>query len=241
MKYDQAIQRLKEFPIPSGWAGSLFLLPESAIADIYTCAISERRIACLELGTGFGATSCILAAAMEETGGHVTTVDMVLHRPIGADLVAQQLGLSARLDVVVEPLGYNWWLADRIRERLGPKGCEPIFDFCLLDGAHEFQPDALAFTLASKLLKRDAILILDDMNLRLRDIPNWKDSHGSKSDRELDTCQIGMLYDLLVCQDRTFRDFRVTHDGRIGWARKKNRPWFRRLTGPAWRQAGGVR
>ena len=228
MLFDAALERIKSFPIPPDWPGSLCLLPEPVMRDLYDTVLAEKRVACLELGTGFGATSSVLAAAMGETGGRVVTIDIWRHRPVGVDLVAEFVGVQDSLEIVVEPLGYNWWLADRIRERSGSGGCAPMFDFCLLDGAHEFEPDALAVVLAAKLLAPSSTLVLDDLNFRLRDVASWKEVFKDKSERELDTFQIGMVWDVVVQQHPEFGGFRVTHDGRIGWARKNDAGALRR-------------
>lgn len=63
--------------------------------------------------------------------------------------------------------------------------------------------------------------MLDDLNFHLRSIENWQDSHGHLSERELDTDQVGMVFDLVVRRHPAFGNFRVTHDGRIGWAQKR--------------------
>jgi hypothetical protein len=151
------------------------------------------------------------------------TVDMYLHQPVNVKVLVQYLGLNEKfLKVVVDPLGYNWYLAEHIKQQTHHGICQPLFDFCLLDGAHQWNPDALSFFLIAKLLRPDAWIVLDDINFNLRMIPNWRDTHGSYTDRELDTCQIGMVYDLDVRQHPEFTDFHITHNGRIGWAKKNS-------------------
>ena len=55
------------------------LLAEATLREVYQCVIATRSRDCLELGTGHGATTCVIAAALEEIGGGtITTVD---HRP----------------------------------------------------------------------------------------------------------------------------------------------------------------
>jgi predicted O-methyltransferase YrrM len=176
------------------------------------------------LGTGFGTTAYIIAAAMEEIGyGQVTTVDMYSHQPVNVKVLSEHFGLNEEfIKIVVDPLGYNWYFADLIKHQTHHGICQPLFDFCLLDGAHEWNQDALAFFLVTKLLRPDAWIALDDINFNLRMIPNWRETHGNYTDRELDTCQIGMVYDLIVRQNPEFTDFHITHDGRIGWAKKNS-------------------
>lgn len=177
------------------------------------------------MGTGFGATTCVLGAAVEELGrGHVVTIDMYLHQPVNVKVLLDHAHLDPQLvEVVADKLGYNWYLADLIQQQTHNDVCKPLFDFCLLDGAHEWEPDALAFQLIANLLKPGAWIALDDINFNLRMIPNWRETHGHYSDRELDTFQIKMVYDLMVRQHPDFCDFRLTHGGRIGWARKRQR------------------
>jgi len=223
MKYHQILDLLQSYTPPEGWAGNLFLLPLEAMHDIYEFIIEKKPHTCIELGTGFGATACMMAAAMEEIGGgQIITVDMYLHQPVNVKVLIQHTRLSEEyLKIVVDLLGYTWYLADLIRQQSHRGGCDPLFDFCLLDGAHEWNPDALAFFLIAKLLKPGAWIALDDINFNLSMIPNWRDTHPNYTDREMDACQIGMVYDLVVRQHPDFTDFRITHNGRIGWAKKE--------------------
>ena len=54
------------------------------MGGIYECIVSNRLRTCLELGSGFGATSCVMGAAAAETGGRVVTIDISLHQPVNA-------------------------------------------------------------------------------------------------------------------------------------------------------------
>jgi glycosyltransferase involved in cell wall biosynthesis len=144
-----------------------------------------------------------------------------LHQPVNANVLKEHTGIGDTIEFVVEPLGYNWYLADLIAKQTVDDICQPIFDFCLIDGAHEFEPDALAFFLVSKLLKPGGWVVLDDLNFALRSMSFWRETHGHLSDRELDAFQIGMVFDLAVRQHPHFTDFRVSENGRVGWARKK--------------------
>jgi predicted O-methyltransferase YrrM len=212
--------RLKSFVQPDG-NPLLFLIPDSAVAEVYDCIVSNRLQSCLELGTGYGTTSCVMAAAADAIGGRVIAVENQRH-PVTPEMLKQHVGLSENPTVVVEKLGYNWYLADLISQNTRDGVCRPVFDFCFLDGAHEWLPDALAFFLIEKLLKPGGWLVLDGVNFRLRGCqPHWEKVFGHLSDRELDVCQVGMVFDLVVRQHPGFHDFRVSHDGRIGWARKK--------------------
>lgn len=220
MQYDQIMSALSNYKVQGSWPASIFLLPHEAMRDIYDCIVQNRLISGLELGSGHGATSCLMAAAMEETGGRVVTLDITQHEPASPRAIREHVGGLDNLEIVVDRLGYNWVMADWIAARTRNEEPLSMFDFCLLDGAHEWQPDALAVFLAVKLLKPGGWIVLDDVNFRLRSMEHWKTSHGHLTDRELDTCQIGMVYDLVVRQHPELDSFRLSQEGRLGWARK---------------------
>lgn len=222
MSFETIMQSLKTYVVPDEWPFPIFLLPEAAMADIYTCIVDNNLHSCIELGTGHGTTSCIMAAAVDELGdGRVVTVDKCWHQPVNVQVLKDYTGLGETLEIVVDKLGYNWYLADLITRQTQEGICQPLFDFCLLDGAHEWECDALAFSLVAQLLQPGAWVVLDDLNFTLRSVPNWEHMFGHLSDRELDTCQIGMVYDLVVRQHPDFQNFCITHGGRLGWAQKK--------------------
>lgn len=179
MKYQQVLDLLNSYTPPDNWNANLFLLPLEAEHDIYQFIIKNKPHSCIELGTGFGATACIMAAAMEEIGsGQVTTVDMYMHQPVNVKVLIQHTGINNKfLKIVVDPLGYNWYIADLIKQQSHRGVCHPLFDFCLLDGAHEWNPDALAFLLIAKLLNPGGWIALDDINFNLGMIPNWQETH----------------------------------------------------------------
>lgn len=227
MKLGVAMEALRQFQPPRGWAGDVFLLPPSAIEELYDAVIARRLHRCLELGTGFGATACVIAAAIDELGsGEVVTVDKVFHRPVNVRTLLEHLGLCADLvRTVTEPLGYNWWLASYLAK--GPQKGLP-FDLCFLDGAHEFETDALAFALARNVLRRGGVFVFDDLNFHLRQVPSWRQDFGNRSDRELDAEQVRMIWDLLVVKDPAFHNLRISCGGRVGWAEKKRLLMFDR-------------
>jgi predicted O-methyltransferase YrrM len=220
MKYSVVLDALRSYVVPGGRPPNVFLFPEGGMREIYDCIVSNRLRACLELGSGFGATSCVMAAAAAETGGKVTTVDLAFHIPVNAAVLKAHLGIGDELETIADPLGYNWYLADLITKQTVNGTCQPLFDFCFLDGAHEWQPDALAVCLAVKLLKPGGWFVLDDLNFNLRSMATWKESHGHLSDRELDTYQIAMVWNLVVRQHPDLSGFKETEGGRIGWAQK---------------------
>jgi predicted O-methyltransferase YrrM len=209
----------------------LLLLTEETLREIYDCIVATRARDCLELGTGFGATACVMAAAVDEIGGGtVTTVDQILRTPVGVEQLAQLIGLSRYVHTVQLGAGYNWFLMRVLRECTKASVCEPRFDFCYLDGAHQWEPDALAMLLVAKLLRPGAWMMVDDLNFILRGCHDgWEASYGNRSDEELDTPQVGMAFDLLARTHPDLEHFVLTNSGHIGWARKVGQAppsWF---------------
>src|SRR6266508_6062232 len=75
MKYDAVMAALRSYVAVGGQPANIFLLTEGGVREIYNCIVSNSLRSCLELGSGFGATSCVMGAAVAETGGKVITVD----------------------------------------------------------------------------------------------------------------------------------------------------------------------
>ena len=216
MNFSDAMANLRAYVPVAEMPCSLFLLPEEVMSDLHHLVVKQHLRSVLELGSGFGATSCVLAAALQETGGHVTTVDMFEHVPANPRLLKAFLGLGSELEIVVDPLGYNWWLAAMLQSQ-----APPAFDLVFLDGAHRWEPDALASLLAIRLLKPGGWFVLDDINFNLRSMAGWQATHGHLSDRELDSYQLAMVWNLIITSHPDLQDQRIIHDGRIGWARKR--------------------
>ncbi len=221
---EEVLASLNEFVPPDDWkGGSIFLLPQEAMRSIYHLIVDNKLHNCIELGTGFGATSCVMSAAITTLNeGRLVTIDKYFHQPVNVKVLMQQAGLNeTNVEIVADELGYNWYLPELIRQQTHDGICTPLFDFCLLDGAHEWESDALAVFLVARLLKPGGWIAVDDINFYLRLIPNWQETHGSYTDRELDTLQMKMVYELAVQQHPDFENFHLTHEGRIGWAQKK--------------------
>lgn len=105
MKQATIFETLHSYTPPTGWASSLCLLPEEAMHDIYQFVIDHQLHSCIELGTGFGATACVLGAAVAELGrGHVVTVDMCLHQPVNVKVLLDHTHLDHSL-VEVDRVG----------------------------------------------------------------------------------------------------------------------------------------
>jgi len=220
---EQTLAALKSYPIPQNWQANLFLMPEQVMRDLHQFILDHNIQNCIELGTGFGATTCVMADALQQTGGKLITVEMHLPEQVNVKTLMAHVGLSEdKVEIVIDTLGYNWYLPELIAKHSEHHICTPLFDFCLLDGAHEWEPDALAFFLVDKLLKPKAWIAIDDLNFNLRMVENHREIFKGYTDRELDCFQMHNVYTLTVLQHYGFENFHVTHEGRIGWAQKKS-------------------
>ena len=175
----------------------------------------------LELGTAHGGSACWLAAGLRlNGGGTLTTMDRDTAPPV------EQLLKSAGVDditrVVRTPRSYVYELMRLIKANTADNRCSPQFDFCFVDGAHNWDTDGFAFFLVEKLLRPGGWLVFDDLdwtyatNVSLA--PADAEVAALMSPEELSTPQMRDVFELLVRQHPGFdvvRQFPVH-----GWARK---------------------
>jgi len=135
MKFEDVYDLLAKYQRERG--GWYAVLGEQALRDIFQHITATGAKDCLELGTAFGATACVMAAAVEENGGGtVTTIDHMAREPNGVAQLAQMTGLTRYVRAIELKAGYNWFLRGVLREQTKGDVCEPCYDFCFLDGAH---------------------------------------------------------------------------------------------------------
>ena len=103
---------------------------------------------------------------------------------------------------------------------------EPIFDFCYIDGAHDWYNDGFAFFLVDKLLVPGGWILFDDINWTFGKSPSMKNSEKVKNmpSDERDTAQVGKIYELLVKTHPQYHNFMVRGDW--AYAQKKRRNLF---------------
>jgi predicted O-methyltransferase YrrM len=190
---------------------------------IYDHVIATKPDQVLELGTAHGVSACYLAAALQENGrGHVTTLDRV---GSGYDPPPEQLLERCELSHLVtrvqrEDSSYDWYLKERIDERSDTEGnCEPLFDLCYLDGAHEFTIDGLAVVLVEKLLRDDGWLLIDDLTWTFASQSSQMMPNLSDAERREPHMQA--IFDLIIKQNPNFTEFRVQPDLDWAWAHKQ--------------------
>lgn len=189
---------------------------------IYDHVIKTRPEQVLELGTAHGVSAAYIAAALDENGsGHLTTLD---HTSAGyepnPDEVLRRAGLQSRVSVIVrDDSSYDWYLKEQVQSRSNDAGfCEPLYDLCYLDGAHEWMIDGLAVVLVEKLLRADGWLILDDLT--------WLPTQSSAdalgySEAERSEPHMKAIFELIIKQSPNFTQFRLEPDLDWAWACKK--------------------
>ncbi len=114
----------------------------------------------LELGFFHGVSSMYMAAILDETGGgKLTTIDktIVKDKSPNIEQLAAELGLESYVEPIFEERTYLWRLMKFIEE--GRK-----FDFCYLDGGHNWSDTGFGFYLVDQLLEEGGLILFDDFN-----------------------------------------------------------------------------
>lgn len=174
----------------------------------------------LEIGTAHGVSALYTAAALAANGeGHLTTVDSTRgaahYRP---DALLDRSGLRDRITVVRTPdSSYTWWLKEQIERRSNGGVCRPLYDFCYLDGAHDWTIDGLAALLVERLLNPGGWLLLDDLDWTYATGMDTVDERLSRAERC--TPHVRAVFDLLIAQHPSFTRMRI-EDEEWGWAQK---------------------
>jgi len=141
MNIDQIRERVKSIPYMS-----------VTQAETITDVISENRFQnILELGFGHGVSTCYIAGAVDDLGrGTITTIDSISAREAEPNIehLLGSLGLAKYVAIFYEPTSYIWRLMKMLEETSSPR-----FDFCYIDGAHDWFTDGFAFFLVDRLLK----------------------------------------------------------------------------------------
>lgn len=210
--------------IQSHLEGIRFITPEQG-KILYDFILEKKPLECLELGFAYGTSSCYIAAALDELGqGHLTTVDLLAAQswaknPSIEDLLAKT-GLQKYVTVIRENTSYTWFLKKKIEERSHSSLCEPIYDFCFIDGSKNWTIDGCAFFLVDKLLKPNGWLIFDDYKWTYGDADNKRDetdgiTHRKLGKDEVENPHIELIFRLLVMQHPDYSEFKIENES---WA-----------------------
>lgn len=192
-------------------------------AHAITDVIMENKFQnILELGFRHGVSTCYMAGALDTLGGgNIVTIDLQYTRELKPNIesLLGDLGLSKYVTVCYEQTSYIWKLMKLIEENDSPR-----FDFCYLDGAHDWYTDGFAFFLVDRLLKPGGLIIFDDLDWTYDTSPALKDTPKvlKMPEDEKSTPQIRKVYELLVKQHPSYNKF----SEKEGWAfaYKSNEP-----------------
>ena len=187
----------------------------SSQADVITDVIIKNRFQnILELGFQHGVSTCYQAGALDELGGgNITTIDLLEARDANPNVeqLLDDLGLNQYVTVFYEPTSYIWRLMRMLEEDRLPR-----FDFCYIDGAHNWYTDGFAFFLVDRLLKPGGLIIFDDLDWTYDTSPTLKNKKWvkRKPQDERTIPQVRQVYELLVKPHPAYTEFKTVN----GWA-----------------------
>ena len=119
---------------------------------------------------------------------------------------------------------YTWFLKEQVESRSDGSGnCEPLYDFCFLDGQKNWTVDGLAVFLIEKLLRPGGWLLMDDLGWTyspFREGVHYSINIGALSEKERTEPHMRAVFDLIVKQHPAFTELRI-QDEWFGWARKQ--------------------
>ncbi len=191
---------------------------------LYDHILKTRPEQCIELGFAHGASSCYIAAALDEIGsGKLTSVDLIgsEQREPNLENLLEVAGLQSYVDIYREQNSYTWFLKKVIEENTTDYNCDQVYDFCFIDGPKNWTIDGLAFFLIDKLLKKDGFIVFDDYQWAYKDYSKAVlDGIAIRkmSRDQVDTPNIELVFQLLVMQHPDYSNFVVDEDW--AWAQK---------------------
>jgi predicted O-methyltransferase YrrM len=221
MKFHEIQQHVKGLPY----------ITEDNARLLYDFVLANDITRILELGIGHGASSCYIAAALDEkkTDCRLVCVDLKSAResfqPSLEELLAQT-GLEELVSIYRMESGYTWFLRNEIARCTTNYICTPSYDLCIVDGAKNWTIDGAAFFMADKLLKSGGWMLFDDYTwTHARAKEKGKQgsdgiSHRRLSNEEISLPQIREVYQLLVMQSPQYGNFKIHGEGDWAWAQK---------------------
>ena len=204
--------------------GVPYIAPVQA-RHLYNMLLAERPFEVLELGFAHGASSCYAAAALHELGrGRLTCVDLdsSVDRVPNLETLLEKTGLTDYVDIRREPNSYTWFLKKKVEEQSRGGTCEPVYDFCYIDGCKNWTVDGCAFFLVDKLLRPGGWILFDDLNWTYKDYEASTGraatdglTHRTMAPDEYVVPHIEAVFRLLVMQHPDYSEFRIDDDS---WA-----------------------
>ena len=173
----------------------------------------------LELGFAHGVSTLYFSAILESNlGGNIVSIDLSSakeRKPNIEELFSHFNFKKTNIEAFCEEKSYIWALMKMI-EIFN----RPVFDFCYIDGAHNWYTDGFAFFLADKLLKKDGWIVFDDINWTYTRSKSMKDTQFVRDlpYEEKYTPQIKKVFNLLVMQHPSYGNFEIRNNW--GYAQK---------------------
>ncbi len=192
---------------------------------LYEFVLQHQVSNILELGFQHGVSTNYLAAALDEHGtGKILTIDREITRSESPSIyeLSKQTGLERYIEVIFARSSYIWELRKLIKFNYENPLKKRTFDFCFIDGAHNFETDGFAFYLVDLLLEEGGVILFDDINWSYKNSPTLKDTEFvkelPKDEREAE--QIRDVIELLVYPNNNYELIEIKN--RWAWFRKKS-------------------
>ena len=210
MKFEEAASVLDGIPYTSTAKGRFF----------YDFIMKNRPRNVLELGFAHGTSTCYFGAALQEYGGRIDAVDLMIDRDPDLESLRQKLNLNDTITAHREHSSYTWFLKKKIEEQTKDNYCTPLYDFCFIDGPKDWTNDGCAFFLVDKLLKNNGWIMFDDYSWTYK-IQKREEGYifPKLSDDEKSLPQIEAVFRLLVTQHPSYANFEV-HNDSLAFAQK---------------------
>ena len=214
MKFDKIRDYLKDIPHTPPEDGEI----------LYNFVLKNQCGNILELGFQHGVSTLYMAAALDELNfGKITTIDNKTALEVKPTIfeLTKLTGLETYINPIFANNSYTWELM-KILNNNALNQTKNKFDFCFIDGAHNWETDGFAFFLVDKLLLSGSYILFDDLFWSYSQSQGLKHTDFVKlmADDEKNTPQIELVFKLLVAEHPNYTDLKI--DGRWGWAKKIN-------------------
>lgn len=191
---------------------------------LYNFILKTKPKRILELGFDHGVSTCWMAAAAKEVGCTIDTIDRPDALNSKPDIYEnlKNNNLEKIVNVIITERTYIWELRNLIRGQTEEGNCKPLYDFCFIDGAHNWETDGFAFFLVDKLLKPSGWLLFDDLEWTYNDAKVLSKQEWVKRLPEIEksTPQIRDVVELLVSQHPNYGKLEI--NGKWAWLQKTN-------------------
>jgi predicted O-methyltransferase YrrM len=172
----------------------------------------------LELGFFHGVSTCYIANALKDCGGHITTIDRRTAIRLEPNIytLLERCSCADNTTVHVEHRTYFWRLMKMLEA-----DPQPRFDLVYLDGGHTWDDTGYAFLLVDKLLRPGGWVIFDDLHWTMDKSAKRvgdKDLYKHHTQEARGMAQVKKVFDLLVRTNPRYGNFREK-DG-WGYAQK---------------------